>query len=168
MKLLVLALLVLAGSTCLAQSRGTGTERDPDYYLEAYAAHYRVPIRFARAIVTVESDWRPRAVSPKGAVGLMQLMPETAKQLEVTDRYDPHQNIRGGIRYLARLMQRFHNDLRLAAAAYYAGEPVIARCGLGCRNPDVVAYVSRVRTTYLRECAIEGRITHSAEKRDMR
>jgi soluble lytic murein transglycosylase-like protein len=82
-----------------------------------------------RAIVERESDWRVCAVSPKGAVGLMQLMPTTAQRLRVRDRCNIDQNVSGGVRYLAWLMQLFHNDLRLVAA-YYAGEHVIGRRGL--------------------------------------
>jgi soluble lytic murein transglycosylase-like protein len=81
----------------------------------------------------------------------MQLMPVTARRLGVVDRCNIDQNVSGGVRYLAWLMQQFHNDLRLVAAAYYAGEDVIVRRDLGYGNPDVVAYVARIRTTYLRE-----------------
>ena len=104
-----------------------------------------------RAIVERESNWQPCVVSPKGAVGLMQLMPLTAQRLGVRDRCNLEQNVSGGVRYLAWLMQRFHDDLRLVAAAYYAGEDVIGRRTLAYRNPDVVSYVARIRTTYLRE-----------------
>ena len=85
----------------------------------------------------------------------MQLMPLTAKRLGVGDRCDLDQNVSGGVRYLAWLMQQFHNDLRLVVAAYYAGEDAIGRRGLAYRNPDVVAYVTAIRTAYLREVASE-------------
>ena len=62
-----------------------------------------------------------------------------------------------GVRYLAWLMRRFHGDFRLVAAAYYAGENIVDRRGLAYRNPDVVAYVSRIRTTYLRQVATESK-----------
>jgi soluble lytic murein transglycosylase-like protein len=94
-------------------------------------------------------------ISAKGAVGLMQLMPVTAARLGVGDPCNVDQNVSGGIRYLAWLMQQFHNDLRLVAAAYYAGEDVIGKRGLAYRNPDVVAYVKAIRTTYVREMGIE-------------
>jgi soluble lytic murein transglycosylase-like protein len=88
--------------------------------------------------------------SSKGAVGLMQLMPMTAQRLLVSDRCNIDQNVSGGVRYLAWLVVKFHGDLRLATAAYNAGENIIGRRGLAYSNPDVVAYVSHIRATYLR------------------
>jgi transglycosylase-like protein with SLT domain len=85
------------------------------------------------------------AKTPKGAVGLMQLMPDTAARLNVRNRCDINENVSGGVRYLAWLMGEFHGDLRLTAAAYYAGERVIATRGLQYANPDVVAYVASIR-----------------------
>ena len=100
----------------------------------------------------------------QGPVGLMQLMPATAKRLGVADRCDLDQNVSGGVRYLAWLMRRFHNDLRLVAAAYYAGEDTIGRRGLAYRNPGVVAYVSAIRTTYLREAGNEPESKNTTAK----
>jgi len=74
----------------------------------------------------------------------MQLMPTTAQRLRVRDRCSIDQNVSGGVRYLAWLIQKFHGDLRLASAAYYAGEDIVSRRGLAYRNPDVVAYVFKV------------------------
>jgi soluble lytic murein transglycosylase-like protein len=98
----------------------------------------------------------------------MQLMPATAKRLGVTDRCSIDQNISGGVRYLAWLMQQFHNDLRLVAAAYYAGEDVIGKRGLAYGNPDVVAYVAAIRATYVREAGINQVARNTTEKRDVR
>ncbi|HTC48478.1 MAG TPA: lytic transglycosylase domain-containing protein [Candidatus Aquilonibacter sp.] len=95
-----------------AQSGKPPARIEAEYYVTAYARHYRVPIALVRAIVERESNWQPCVISPKGAVGLMQLMPATAKRLGVTDRCNLDQNVYGGVRYLAWLMQRFHNDLR--------------------------------------------------------
>jgi soluble lytic murein transglycosylase-like protein len=167
MKALLIVVLCTA-TTCWAQS-GTRTARlEVEYYVAAYAKHYRVPLALARAIVEHESNWQPCAVSHKGAVGLMQLMPETARRLGVTERCDLDQNVAGGIRYLAWLIERFHNDFRLAVAAYYVGEDRIARRGLDYRNSDVLAYVSRIRTTYFREAEIQSERKNSPEKRDVR
>lgn len=137
-------------------ARGQGetpnqSRREAEYYVAAYAQHYRVPLEFVRAIVEQESGWQKCVVSPKGAVGLMQLMPGTAARLKVRDRCDLSQNVSGGVRYLAWLMNRFHGDLRLAAAAYYAGEGLIGRRGLRYSNADVVSYVANVRERYERE-----------------
>ena len=121
-----------------AQSGKATARIEAEFYVTAYAQHYRVPVALARAIVLRESNWQPCVISPKGAVGLMQLMPATAKRLGVTDRCNLDQNVSGGMRYLAWLMRRFHNDLRLVAAAYYVGEDTIGMRGLAYRNLDVV------------------------------
>lgn len=81
------------------------------------------------AIITVESGYNPRARSPKGAAGLMQLMPETARRYSVQDIWDPRQNVDGGARYLRDLLTLFKNDLGLALAAYNAGENAVIQHG---------------------------------------
>jgi soluble lytic murein transglycosylase-like protein len=81
----------------------------------------------------------------------MQLMPQTAAQLNVRNRCDINQNVSGGVRYLAWLMTKFHGDLRLVAAAYYAGEHVVERHGLNYSNPAVVAYVASIRHRFARQ-----------------
>jgi len=125
--------------------------REAEYYVAAYAQHYNVPVEFVRAVVEQESGWKKCPVSSKGAAGLMQLMPGTAARLSVRNRCDMNQNISGGVRYLAWLMNKFHGDLRLVAAAYYAGERMVERHGLGYSNRDVVAYVTSVRERFVRQ-----------------
>jgi soluble lytic murein transglycosylase-like protein len=147
-KCLSLTLFALAALNCQAQSQQTALRLEAEYYVSAYARHYNVPVRFVRAIVEQESGWRRCPVSPKGAAGLMQLMPQTATRLGVQDRCNVSENVSGGVRYLAWLIRKFSGDLRLAAAAYLAGEEVIARRGLLYRNREVVAYVSRIRKSY--------------------
>lgn len=98
--------------------------------VEEYAAHYRVPSRFIAALIDVESGWNPRALSPKGAMGLMQLMPATARRFGAFTPFDVEQNIAAGTRYVTALMWEFHGDLRLVAAAYYAGDHGISRVRL--------------------------------------
>ena len=151
-----------------AQSGRPPVRIEAEHYVTAYARHYRVPVALVRAIVEHESNWQPCLISPKGAVGLMQLMPATAKRLGVTDRCNLDQNISAGVRYLAWLMQRFHNDLRLVAGAYYVGEDTISRRGLNYRNSEVVSYVSTIRTTYLREAKMKPESTNTAQKGDVR
>ena len=165
---LIVAQILCTITTCWAQSGRATARIEAEYYVTAYAQHYRVPIALAHAIVERESNWQPCVISPKGAVGLMQLMPATAKRLGVTDGCNLDQNVSGGVRYLAWLMRRFHNDLRLVAGAYYVGEDTIGRRGLAYRNSDVVAYVSTIRTTYLREVGIEPKSTNTTQKRDVR
>jgi soluble lytic murein transglycosylase-like protein len=125
--------------------------REAEYYVAAYALHYNVPVEFVRAVVEQESSWKKCPVSRKGAAGLMQLMPGTAARLNVRNRCDINQNVSGGVRYLAWLMNKFHGDLRLVAAAYYAGENTVQRRRLSYSNPDVVSYVASVRERFERQ-----------------
>jgi len=138
--------VVACGVLCCQAQPATKTARlEAEYYVAAYARYYGVPIEFVRALVQQESGWHPCAISHKGAVGLMQLMPSTAARLGVRDRCNLKENVAGGVRYLAWLMQIFRGDLRLVAAGYIAGEDVLTRRGLAYRNPEGVAYVSRIR-----------------------
>jgi len=165
---LILSLMICAVSSCLAESRQYAARPEAEYFVAAYAQHYRVPVPLVRAIVERESDWRVCAVSQKGAVGLMQLMPITAQRLRVAERCNIDQNVSGGVRYLAWLMRLFHNDLRLVAAAYYAGGYVIGRRGMAYRNPAVVRYVSRIRATYLRQVESTAKPEKNTSERDVR
>jgi soluble lytic murein transglycosylase-like protein len=101
------------------------------------------------ALIDVESRWNPRALSNKGAMGLMQLMPDTARRYGALQPFDVEQNIAAGTRYVTTLMWEFRGDLRLVAAAYYAGDHWVLRKQLNYGNPDVVAYVHAVRRRYL-------------------
>jgi soluble lytic murein transglycosylase-like protein len=155
--------------TAVSSAQSIGPSRfEAEYYVTTYAQHYHLPVALVEAVVERESNWRSCAISPKGAVGLMQLMPTTAERLGVRDRCNIDQNISGGVRHLAWLIQRFGGDFRLALAAYYAGEDIVARRGLAYRNPDVVSYVSRIRATYLRIAQAQTNISQLAEKRSMR
>ena len=130
------------------------------YYNEKDRARYAKPIQDAaratrlepaliHAVISAESGYNPFARSRKGAAGLMQLMPETAKRYGVKNRLDPAQNISGGARYLRDLIRMFNNDLQLAVAAYNAGENAVLRAGN--RIPpfqETMTYVPRVMTYY--------------------
>jgi soluble lytic murein transglycosylase-like protein len=144
-KALFVAMFAYSVLVCNAQSSRTSGHGEAEYYVAAYAQHYRLPVGFVRAVIAQESGWRPCAISGKGAAGLMQLMPQTAARLGVQDRCNIKENISGGVRYLAWLSQKFHGDLRLVAAAYLAGENVVERRGLLYRNQEVVKYVSQIR-----------------------
>jgi soluble lytic murein transglycosylase-like protein len=150
MRLYFTMLLLVARLCCCCPAQAsTSRERDQaEYYVSTFAQHYGVPLALVRSVVQQESAWHACTTSPKGAVGLMQLMPQTAKRLGVTNRCDIRENVSGGVRYLAWLIRLFHGDLRLVAAAYYAGEQVVAKRGLSYGNPDVVAYVAHVRALY--------------------
>jgi soluble lytic murein transglycosylase-like protein len=141
-------LLVCGASVCTAQSSADSQpQRLAEWAVDYYATQYGVPFEFVAAIIDVESALQPYVVSDKGAAGLMQLMPGTAYRFGVRNRFRIEENIRGGVAYLAFLMQEFH-DLRLVAAAYYTGESRIARVGLNCADPDVTRYVSAVQRAY--------------------
>ena len=120
-----------------------------EQYVQHYAMQYRVPPELIAALIDVESRWNPRAASNKGAMGLMQLMPATARRFGALQPFDVEQNIAAGTRYVTTLMWEFHGDLRLVAAAYYAGDRWVGQKQLNYRNPDVVAYVKAVRQQYM-------------------
>ena len=113
-----------------------------------YAAQYRIPADMVRAVIRVESNWNPGALSSTGAQGMMQLMPGTARSLQVNHPFWIYQNIGAGTAYLAYLYRRFSGDWRLALAAYNAGPAVVEKRGLRYSSPEVFAYVSRVLAEY--------------------
>jgi soluble lytic murein transglycosylase-like protein len=170
-KIFSLAFLLFMAANLCAQSRKPAhpqNRREAEYYASAYARHYQVPVPLVRAIIERESNWRACVISAKGAKGLMQLMPATAQRLGVRDSCNINQNISGGVRYLAWLMRLFHNDLRLVAAGYYAGEDIVARRGLSYHNADVVAYVARIRATYVLQAGVADDSGKTTSKRVMR
>ncbi|HEV2416426.1 MAG TPA: lytic transglycosylase domain-containing protein [Terriglobia bacterium] len=113
-----------------------------------YARADHVPEALVEAIIIVESGGNPYAVSSKGAAGVMQLMPATAYEFRVRNRFLIQDNIRAGTAYLALLMREFHGDLRLVVAAYHAGDGRIARQKLACSSPEIYNYVRRVAAVY--------------------
>jgi soluble lytic murein transglycosylase-like protein len=98
-------------------------------WIHQAASLYQIPEELVRAVIKVESDYDPRAVSVAGARGLMQLMPETAERLMVKDIDDPRENIFGGVRFLRILANLFNGDLELTVAGYNAGEDAVMRYG---------------------------------------
>jgi soluble lytic murein transglycosylase-like protein len=120
-----------------------------DSIIEKAATSASVEPNLLRAVIVVESGFNSRAVSKRGAVGLMQLMPATAARFGVSNAFDPRQNVHGGARYLKFLIDRFGKDLRLALAAYNAGEEAVDRNG-GQIPPfsETMAYVPRVLKIY--------------------
>jgi soluble lytic murein transglycosylase-like protein len=109
-----------------------------------------------RAIIHAESAYQADAVSPKGAQGLMQLMPQTAKMLQVSDPFNPAKNIDGGARYLADLLQQFNGDVTLAAAAYNAGPGAVTKYGGVPPYEETREYVRRVNILNKRYSAAGG------------
>ncbi|RPJ69581.1 MAG: lytic transglycosylase domain-containing protein [Acidobacteria bacterium] len=124
-----------------------GYKGDYDELIVKYAGEQGIRTNLVRAVVQVESGYNPRAISPKGAMGLMQLMPKTAARLGVRRPFDPEENIRGGVLYLRQLLDRFDNNEELALAAYNAGPLAVDR--YGNRVPpyrETRDYVKKVRS----------------------
>lgn len=113
--------------------------------VEEAARTYQVDAALLHAVISAESGYNPAAVSRKGAVGLMQLMPETARRYGVENSFDPEQNIRGGAKYLSDLLQLFGNNLELAVAAYNAGEKAVISHGYSIPPyRETLGYVPKV------------------------
>lgn len=135
--------------------------RDKDYNRKRFAqriskiAHqYQVPEALIHAVIAIESAYDPNAVSRAGAVGLMQLMPATAKRYGVTNRRDPTANLTGGTRYLRDLLLRFDSNLELALAGYNAGENAVEKYGNRIPPfPETRRYVRKVLKLYSRRSA---------------
>ncbi|MEW6444431.1 MAG: lytic transglycosylase domain-containing protein [Pseudomonadota bacterium] len=115
-----------------------------DELIRSTALQQGVDPALVRAVVHAESGFNPRALSPKGATGLMQLMPATASRFGVSNIYDPVENVRGGVTYLRFLLNMFNQDARLAVAAYNAGENAVLKYGGIPPYEETVTYVGRV------------------------
>jgi hypothetical protein len=113
-------------------------------HIREIAVRYRISPHLVAAIVEVESEFNPRAVSRRGARGLMQLMPGMASSLQVEDMFDPYENIEGGVRLLRRLMDRFQGNVPLVLAAYNAGEPAVLMHGGIPPYRETRRYVARI------------------------
>lgn len=144
-----------------SQNRSSGNKspsgsrtKDPARYnrynglIDEAAQLYQLPESFIRAVMRVESDFNPKVVSRAGAMGLMQLMPKTARSMGVSDPFDARQNILGGSRYLRILANRFKGDLVLTVAAYNAGEAAVEKYDGIPPYKETQRYVRRVLKHY--------------------
>ncbi len=134
-----------------AAARGTGAAPGPGADRSAFvdlasriAREHDVAVDLVLAVIHVESSYDPRAVSPRGAVGLMQLMPRTARRFDVRDPLDPQENVKGGVLYLKELLDRYSGQVRLALAAYNAGEEAVERFGGIPPYRETIQYVERI------------------------
>ncbi|HTA48549.1 MAG TPA: lytic transglycosylase domain-containing protein [Verrucomicrobiae bacterium] len=121
---------------------------DIDSAIEAAAARHNVDPNLVRAVVKVESNFNPNAVSRKGAMGLMQLMPSTARQLKVRNPFDPEQNVDAGVRHLKQLLESYDGDIKLTLAAYNAGAGAVARSSGVPAYAETQNYVRRITNLY--------------------
>jgi soluble lytic murein transglycosylase-like protein len=118
-------------------------------FIKEASSTYRIPTELIHAVISVESNYNPNAVSPKGARGLMQLMPATAKRFGSNNANDPRQNILTGSRYLRWLLDFFEEDVELAIAAYNAGETAVVQAGNKIpRFAETQRYVPKVLSIY--------------------
>lgn len=120
--------------------------RQYDLIIRRIAQKYDVDPELIHSIIRAESNYDSRAVSPKGAVGLMQLMPDTAKEYGVKDRYDPLENIEGGVKYLKELLQIYDQKDDLVLAAYNAGPEAVKKHNGIPPYPETVQYIQRVKS----------------------
>lgn len=111
----------------LSNSHELTCSTDLEGIFETAASTYNIPLNLLKAVAKAESDFDPNCTSSSGAMGIMQLMPATAKELGVTDAYDPKQNIMGGAKYLAENLKIFNGDTKLAVAAYNAGRGAVKK-----------------------------------------
>jgi len=138
-----------AAKIVAANFRGTAsTAADIDSAIEQAAARHNVDPNLVRAVVKVESNFNPNAVSRKGAMGLMQLMPSTARQLKVNNPFDPEQNVDAGVRHLKQLLESYGGDVRLTLAAYNAGAGAVARSSGVPHFAETQNYVRRITSLY--------------------
>jgi soluble lytic murein transglycosylase-like protein len=125
-----------------------------DSIIREAAARHRVDSALIKAVIRAESDFVPYARSPKGALGLMQLMPATARMHNVSSVFEPRENIEGGVKHLRRLLDQYHGNVRLALAAYNAGDEAVERYGGVPPFQETIDYLDRVlrfRDYYHRE-----------------
>lgn len=154
------------GSSARAPLADSASDRFSRYdpFIREAAALYQIPEELVRAVIKVESDYDPRAVSRAGAQGLMQLMPETAQRMQVRDLLDPRENILGGVRYLRVLANMFNGDLELTLAGYNAGENAVIRHGGVPPYGETTAYVHHVLSRYRRYREIHDPVLASASE----
>lgn len=125
------------------------SQEEIDASIEQAAARHNVDPNLVRAVVKVESNFNPNAVSRKGAMGLMQLMPSTARQLNVQNPFDPQQNVDAGVRHLKRLLDSYGGDIKLTLAAYNAGAGAVARSSGIPHYAETQNYVRRITNLYV-------------------
>jgi soluble lytic murein transglycosylase-like protein len=142
------------------------TPEQVDAAIDKAATRHNVDPNLVRALVKVESNFNPNAVSRKGAMGLMQLMPQTARQLKVTNPFNPDENIDAGVRHLKRLLDTYGGNVQLSLAAYNAGSGAVARSAGIPHYAETRNYVKRITTLYGGNLGIGSGISFSQASRE--
>ena len=148
----------------LPRSRSVISDGELEPVIARHSRAHRLHPALIRAVIKTESDFDPLAVSRAGAIGLMQLMPQTAMRLEVRDSYNPDENIGGGTKYLRQLLDRFNGNLPLALAAYNAGEQAVERYRGLPPIAETKQYVKKV-LRYYRAFLMNDRLSSSRSYR---
>jgi len=151
-------------SSTLRPVRGRAfSQQEIDAAIDQAASRHNVDPSLVRAVIKVESNFNPNAVSRKGAMGLMQLMPQTARRLNVSNPFDPEQNVDAGVRQLKQLMENYGGDVKLTLAAYNAGPGAVARSAGVPHYAETRQYVKRITQLYYGGTdSTEGRILGSS------
>jgi len=125
--------------------KDSGSKPEFGEIIRRHSTSYRLEEALVKAVIKAESDYNPRAVSRKGAIGMMQLLPSTARDMSVRDPLNPEENIRGGSRYLRLMLDQFDNNIELALAAYNAGPNAVRKHGGIPPYEETQTYVKRVK-----------------------
>lgn len=139
--------------------RGNSSVNLPQNYsslIRKVSSDYGLDPNLIQAIIQVESNFDPKAISPKGAMGIMQLMPETVRLNKVTDPFNPEENLNGGARHVRYLLDTYDNNLDLVLAAYNAGEGVVNRYGSIPPYPETIDYVTKVKSLFFSSTKVKG------------
>src|SRR6266550_3913880 len=152
------ALLIMKAGPSMAENKiqafvGSDGKITFTTLVDTIASNHGVDPALVRAVMKTESNFDRWARSPKGAQGLMQLIPATARRFGVRDSFDPEQNVEGGVRYLKFLLQKFNGNLDLSLAAYNAGENLVEKLGRIPAIPETTNYVRKIRAIYAKKSA---------------
>lgn len=135
-------------NTTESVTKSASNTSDYHHIINSKAKKYDIEPSLVKAVISTESNWDPSAISRKGAMGLMQLMPFTARDMGVSNPFNPEENIEGGIKYLKFLLDKFDGDVSLALAAYNAGPTTIEESGGIPRIQETQKYVKKVLSIY--------------------
>ncbi|MEH7523811.1 lytic transglycosylase domain-containing protein, partial [Bacillus sp. JJ1503] len=133
----------------LTKLSGSGTDTTFDEIIEKASEHYRIPAKLLKSVIKQESNFNPSAISHAGASGLMQLMPETAKELGVKNVFDPQENVFGGAKYLRQMLNKYDENIELALAAYNAGPGNVDKHGGIPPFKETINYVRKIKSAFL-------------------